>query len=217
MSNDVACRGMMLAISSPSGAGKTTICRQLLSNETNLSLSVSVTTRPPRPDEVDGRDYYFVSQGEFDGQVKRGELLESADVYGHSYGSPRERVESAMAVGQDVLFDVDWQGVRQLHAAAAADLVRVFVLPPSTDELERRLRQRAQDLESVIERRLKRAVDDIGHWREYDYVVVNIDIDRSVANVQAILVAERLKRERQIGLEPFVTQITGKRPTTARK
>ena len=208
MSSEVARLGLMLAISSPSGAGKTTICRQLLVSETNLSLSVSVTTRPPRPDEVDGRDYHFIGQSEFDGMVTRGALLESARVYGHFYGSPREHVESALVAGQDVLFDVDWQGVRQLHTAAPADLVRVFVLPPSTAELERRLRQRAQDLESVIERRLRRAVDDIGHWREYDYVVVNIDIDRSVANVHAILAAERLKRARQIGLEPFVAQIT---------
>ncbi len=153
-------------------------------------------------------DYKFIDQVEFDDLIARDALLESAHVYDHAYGSPRAPVEASLNAGQDVLFDVDWQGVRQLQAAAPADLVAVFILPPSTAELERRLHQRAQDSDAVIKRRLTRAVDDIDHWLEYEYVVVNVDIDRSVAGVQAVLAAERLKRQRQTGLEPFVAAIT---------
>lgn len=200
-------RGLMFVMSSPSGAGKTTISRLLLERESNISLSVSVTTRPPRPGEVDGEDYYFVDPTEFNLMLNRHELLEHAKVFDHYYGTPKGPVEDALAAGEDVLFDIDWQGEQQLKQAARSDLASVFILPPSTEELAKRLQQRAQDSADVVAARMAKAPDEISHWPEYDYIIVNYDIEESVAQVQAILVAERLKRERQIGLTAFVKRL----------
>ncbi len=197
-------RGLMLVLSSPSGAGKTTISRRLLERDSNLSMSVSVTTRPKRPGEVQGRDYHFIDLGRFEELRAKRELLESAKVFDHYYGTPRAPVEQALEAGKDVLFDIDWQGTQQLAATARADLVAVFVLPPSTAELERRLHTRAQDSAKVVAGRMARAADEMSHWREYDYIVINRDLDDSVAAVQAILIAERYRRDRQIGLHEFV-------------
>ncbi len=197
-------RGLMLVLSSPSGAGKTTISRRLLDTDENLSLSVSATTRPPRPGEVDGTDYFFVDQARFDAMVAGGELLEHAVVFGNNYGTPRAPVEAALEQGRDVLFDIDWQGTQQVREAARDDLVSVFVLPPSTAELERRLYTRAQDSEAVVRGRMAKAADEMSHWAEYDYIIINDDIDKSVEQVEAILTAERLRRERRIGLRAFV-------------
>ena len=185
-------RGVMLVLSSPSGAGKTSISRRLLEREPGISLSVSATTRPRRPGEVPGQDYYFVSPGEFESMVREGALLEHATVFGHRYGTPREAVEQALAKGQDVLFDIDWQGTQQVKEKARADLVSIFILPPSTTELERRLYSRARDPEDVVKGRMARASDEMSHWPEYDYVIVNLDFEESVRQVQAILHAERL-------------------------
>lgn len=200
-------RGLMLVLSSPSGAGKTTISRLLLEREENLTLSISVTTRPKRPGEVDGVDYYFVDPTEFNLMLNRQQLLEHAKVFGHYYGTPKAAVEDALAAGRDILFDIDWQGEQQLKQAARDDLASVFILPPSTDELARRLRQRAQDPPDVVEARMARAPDEMSHWPEYDYIVVNYDIEESVRQVQSILCAERIKRERQIGLTDFVKRL----------
>lgn len=200
-------RGLMFVMSSPSGAGKTTISRLLLERESNISLSVSVTTRPPRPGEVDGRDYYFIDPTEFNLLLNRHELLEHAKVFDHYYGTPKGPVEEALAAGEDVLFDIDWQGEQQLKQAARSDLASVFILPPSTEELAKRLQQRAQDSADVVAARMAKAPDEISHWPEYDYIIVNHDIEESVAQVQAILVAERLKRERQVGLTAFVKRL----------
>ena len=197
----------MLVLSSPSGAGKTTISRLLLPADDKIDLSVSATTRPKRPNEIDGVDYHFVDQRTFDAMVAGDEFLEHATVFGHSYGTPRAPVEEALAAGEDVLFDIDWQGTQQLAEKAAKDLVRVFILPPSTEELERRLRRRAQDPEDVLKNRMAKAADEMSHWAEYDYIVVNHDVAESLAQVQAILAAERLKRERQVGLHDFVEQL----------
>ncbi len=202
---EITRRGLMLVLSSPSGAGKTTIAREILKREKNsLSMSISVTTRPKRPGEVAGRDYRFISEEDFHLMVNRGELLEHASVFGHFYGTPRAPVESSLASGHDVLFDIDWQGTQQLREAARDDLVSVFILPPSTRELERRLRVRAQDSDEVVAGRMAKASDEMSHYPEYDYIVVNRDVEASVAQVQAILTAERLRRERQIGLGEFV-------------
>jgi guanylate kinase len=200
-------RGLMLVLSSPSGAGKTTISRLLLPADDKIDISVSATTRPKRPNEIDGVDYHFVDQEAFDAMVAGDEFLEHATVFGHSYGTPRRPVEEALAAGADVLFDIDWQGTQQLAEKAAKDLVRVFILPPSTEELERRLRRRAQDPEDVLESRMAKSADEMSHWAEYDYIVVNHDVAESLAQVQAILTAERLKRERQVGLHEFVEQL----------
>lgn len=200
-------RGLMFVMSSPSGAGKTTISRLLLERESNISLSVSVTTRPPRPGEVDGKDYYFVDPTEFNLMLNRHELLEHAKVFDHYYGTPKGPVEESLAAGQDVLFDIDWQGEQQLKQAARSDLASVFILPPSTEELAKRLQQRAQDSAEVVAARMAKAPDEISHWPEYDYIIVNYDIEESVSQVQAILVAERLKRERQVGLTAFVKRL----------
>lgn len=200
-------RGLMLVLSSPSGAGKTTISLALLDREPNLNLSISATTRPPRPGERDGADYRFVTQDIFDAMVVQGEFLEHAVVFGHSYGTPRAPVEAALAAGRDMLFDIDWQGAQQLKEKARADLVGVFVLPPSTTELAARLRRRAQDPEDVVSARMAKAADEMSHWAEYDYVLVNREVEESVAAVQAILRAERLKRERQVGLHDFVEDL----------
>ncbi len=200
-------RGLMLVLSSPSGAGKTTISRLLLPADDRIDLSVSATTRPKRPNEIDGVDYHFVDQKTFDAMVAGGEFLEHAHVFGHSYGTPRAAVEAALEAGDDVLFDIDWQGTQQLAEKAAKDLVRIFILPPSTEELERRLRRRAQDPEEVVQGRMAEAADEMSHWAEYDYIIVNHDVAESLAQVQAILAAERLKRERQVGLHDFVEQL----------
>ncbi len=197
-------RGLMLVLSSPSGAGKTTISRRLLEAEPKVVMSVSATTRPRRPGEVDGRDYYFVDPTEFNLMVNRGQLLEHAKVFGNYYGTPRQPVEEALASGLDVLFDIDWQGTQQLQDSAPRDLVSVFILPPSTRELERRLRARAQDSAEVVAARMAKAADEISHYPEYQYIILNDDIDRSTTAVRAILAAERLRRERQVGLPDFV-------------
>jgi guanylate kinase len=197
-------RGLMLVLSSPSGAGKTTISRHLLPADDEIDLSISVTTRPKRPNEIEGVDYQFVDQPTFDQMVIAGELFEHATVFGHGYGTPRAPVEAALEAGQDVLFDIDWQGTQQLAEKASKDLVRIFILPPSTDELERRLRTRAQDPEEVVQGRMAKAADEMSHWAEYDYIIVNHDVAKSLVQVEAILAAERLKRERQVGLHDFV-------------
>ena len=197
-------RGLMLVLSSPSGAGKTTISRRLLEAEPGVTMSVSATTRPRRPGEVDGRDYFFVDPTEFSLMVNRGELLEHAKVFGNYYGTPRAPVEAALKAGRDVLFDIDWQGTQQLQDSAPRDLVSVFVLPPTTRELERRLRSRAQDPDDVVAARMAKAADEISHYPEYQYIILNYDIERSTANVRSILAAERLKRERLVGLPDFV-------------
>ena len=200
-------RGLMLVLSSPSGAGKTTISRLLLERDDEISLSVSVTTRPKRPGEVEGRDYHFVDLTEFSLMLNRRELLEHAKVFNHYYGTPRSAVEEALEAGKDVLFDIDWQGEQQLKQTARNDLASVFILPPSTGELARRLRSRAQDPAEVVAARMAKAPDEISHWPEYDYIIVNHNIEESVAEVQAILAAERLKRDRQIGITDFVKRL----------
>ena len=197
----------MLVLSSPSGAGKTTISRALLRQDENLSLSISATTRPRRPGEVNGRDYFFVSDDEFAQMVAQKEMLEHAVVFGNRYGTPRAPVEEALTAGQDVMFDIDWQGTQQVADQAPNDLVRIFILPPSTAELEKRLYTRAQDSEEVVRDRMAKAADEMSHWAEYDYVIVNEEIASSLAEVQSILTAERLKRERQIGLRDFVESL----------
>ena len=202
-------RGLMLVLSSPSGAGKSTIAKTLLAEDGELAMSVSVTTRPPRRGERSGRDYLFIDADSFAAMVADGALLEHATVFGNSYGSPRRPVDEALAAGRDVLFDVDWQGTQQLRQNARNDLVSVFILPPSRAELERRLRARAQDPEDVVRARMARAADEMSHWAEYDYIVVNRDIQTAVAQVRAILGAERLRRERQVGLSEFVKAISG--------
>ncbi len=204
---EITRRGLMLVLSSPSGAGKTSISRELLERDDKISLSISATTRPRRPGEVDGEDYIFVDNPTFDLMVNRQELLEHAKVFDHYYGTPRGPVEQTLAGGRDVLFDIDWQGTQQLAEKARGDLVSIFILPPSTAELDRRLHSRAQDSEAVITERMARAADEMTHWSEYDYVVVNVDFEESVRQVQAILEAERLKRPRLIGLSDFVTRL----------
>jgi guanylate kinase len=203
----IARRGLMLVLSSPSGAGKTTLSRKLLESDPGVELSISVTTRKQRPGEVDGRDYHFIDATRFDAMVEAGELLEWAQVFGHRYGTPRAPVEAALARGRDVLFDIDWQGTQQLQEKTGRDLVSIFVLPPAIPDLERRLRTRAQDSDEVIHARMAKAADEMSHWAEYDYVVINTDIDNAFAEVQSILAAERLKRERQTGLSEFVRRL----------
>ena len=195
---------MMLVLSSPSGAGKSTISRALLANHDNLTMSISATTRSIRPGEVDGKDYIFIDQAKFDSMVAEGEFLEYATVFGNSYGTPRGSVMDALTSGQDVLFDVDWQGTQQLRQNALEDLVSIFVLPPSIEELERRLYSRAQDTEEVVKGRMARAHDEISHWAEYDYIIINDEVDISVSTAESILTAERARRRRQIGLADFV-------------
>ena len=197
-------RGLMLVLSSPSGAGKTTISRRLLEIEDDLTMSVSATTRRKRPGETEGKDYYFTDNQDFGERVNRGELLEHAKVFDYYYGTPRAPVEQALSAGRDVLFDIDWQGTQQIYEQAGDDLVRVFILPPSTRALEARLRARAQDTDEVVARRMSEASSEMSHWQEYDYVIVNDDLDKSLQQVRAILAAERLKRARQIGMGEFV-------------
>jgi guanylate kinase len=202
--NSPSRRGVCLVLSSPSGAGKTTLARRLLASDSRLSHSISVTTRQPRPQEREGDDYYFVTRDRFEAMRKRGELLEWAEVFGNFYGTPAEPVKRALADGKDVVFDVDWQGAASIASLLPADTVRVFILPPSAGELARRIYTRASDAEHVIEARLKAAAVEMSHWAEYDYVLVNRDIDESYAALQAILDAERHKCHRQTGLRNFV-------------
>jgi guanylate kinase len=200
-------RGLMFVLSSPSGAGKTTLSRLLIDKMGGLKMSVSATTRPMRPGEVDGRDYHFIDKARFDEMSKRNELLESATVFDNRYGTPRGPVEAALAAGQDVLFDIDWQGTQQLREKARDDVVSVFILPPSAADLEKRLHSRAQDSDEVIRGRMSRASHEMSHWAEYDYIVINHDVEEAFAEVQSILKAERLKRERRIGLTTFVRKL----------
>jgi guanylate kinase len=200
----LARRGLLLVLSSPSGAGKTTLSRGLLETDGGIRLSVSVTTRKPRPGEVDGKDYVFIDEARFAAMRDNSELLEWARVFGNLYGTPRAAVEAAIASGQDVLFDIDWQGAQQLAEKMAGDLVRVFILPPSGEVLEQRLRGRAQDPPEVVAKRMAQASAEISHWAEYDYVIVNADLAGSITGLHAILTAERLKRDRLLGLSGFV-------------
>ncbi|MDY0029744.1 MAG: guanylate kinase [Pseudobdellovibrionaceae bacterium] len=197
-------RGLLFILSSPSGAGKTTITRSLLDRDPQLSISVSVTTRKPRPGEVNGKDYHFVSKEEFDAMVENHQLLEHAKVFNNYYGTPLAQVEDALANSQDIIFDIDWQGTQQLKQKLVNDLVTVFILPPSQIELERRLRARQQDEEDVIRERMKKASDEISHYSEYDYIIVNNDLERSILQARAILEAERCKRRRLTDLPDFV-------------
>jgi guanylate kinase len=201
-------RGLLLVMSSPSGAGKTTLSRRLLAADPMITMSVSVTTRPPRPGEVNGRDYHFITQEEFARLRDRGELLEYAEVFGNFYGTPKRPVAEALQAGRDVLFDIDWQGTQQLGAAMEDDLVRIFILPPSAEELRERLIGRAQDSASTVAKRMAKAADEISHWPEYDYVIVNENIEQAGAEIEAILTAERLRRRRQLGLTGFVRELT---------
>jgi guanylate kinase len=204
---EISRRGIMLVLSSPSGAGKTTLTRNLLEMVENVSLSISVTTRERRASEIEGVHYQFVSKRRFESMRESGDLLEWAEVHGNFYGTPREPVENALAAGRDVLFDIDWQGTRQLLDNMRDDVVTVFVLPPSADELKARLERRAEDSRENISQRLKNAIEEIWHWREYDYILVNRDLDKSFARLRAILTAERLKRVKMLDLEPFADRL----------
>lgn len=197
-------RGLLVVLSSPSGAGKTTISRLLLEADPGIAMSISVTTRPKRPGETQGHDYHFVEDGEFQRMVETDEFAEYATVFNHHYGTPAAPVRSAIEGGHDILFDIDWQGTQQLHSAMGDDLVRIFILPPSMAELERRLRARGTDSDKVIEERMRRADGEISHWKEYDYVLINQDRDQCLAEVRSIVAAERLKARRQNGLVDFV-------------
>jgi len=198
-------RGLLIILSSPSGAGKTTLARRLLAADPAVTFSVSATTRPPRPGEVDGREYHFVSRPAFEAMVARGDLLEHAEVFGNLYGSPRPPIERAMAAGCDTLFDIDWQGGQQIrNSPLGREVVSIFILPPSLAELERRLRSRGQDSPQVIAGRMARAMDEVSHWAEYDYVLVNRDLDATEAQVRRIVEVERLRRDRQPWLTDFV-------------
>jgi guanylate kinase len=200
-------RGLMLIVSSPSGAGKTSLSRRLVADHAELALSISATTRGPRPGEHDGREYHFVKPDGFEAMVKADDFLEWANVHEHRYGSPKAPVMAALAAGRDVLFDIDWQGAMSIAAAAAADVVRVFILPPSMADLSRRLHARAQDAEDVIDRRLKRSFGEIAMWGEYDYVILNDDFDLAYADLAHIYHAERLRRSRNPWLKPFVDKL----------
>jgi guanylate kinase len=206
----IARRGLMLVLSSPSGAGKTTLSRMLLKADRHVALSISVTTRPKRRGERDGRDYHFIDSARFKAMEKKGELLEWAEVFGNWYGTPRQPALTALKAGRDVLFDIDWQGTQQLSEKARDDLVSVFILPPTVSELERRLKRRAQDSKAIIGARMAKASGEMSHWPEYDYVIVNRSLPQAFAEIRAILAAERLKRERQIGLSEFVRGLRGK-------
>jgi guanylate kinase len=205
--SEIARRGIMLVVSSPSGAGKTTLTRNLLEQEENVSLSVSVTTRERRSSEIDGVHYHFISKRRFESMRDSDDLLEYAEVHGNYYGTPREEVEKTLSAGRDMLFDIDWQGTQQLYAKMRSDVVSVFVLPPSAEELKHRLERRAEDSSDVIIRRLKNAAEEIPHWNEYDYVLVNRDLDKSFLRLRAILTAERLKRVLKPSLEGFVAEL----------
>lgn len=200
-------RGILLVLSSPSGAGKTTITRALVEREPHLTLSVSVTTRPRRAGEIDGKDYHFVDPARFEKMVRDGDLLEHATVFGHSYGTPRGPLMAAIESGRDIITDIDWQGTQQLQAKIGADLVSVFILPPSMAALEARLKSRAQDSDEVVRGRMAKSSEELSHWDAYDYVVVNDDFEDSVRRVEAILTAERVRRLRQVGLAEFVNRL----------
>jgi guanylate kinase len=200
---------MMLVMSSPSGAGKTTLTRKLLAADPRMAMSVSATTRPPREGEVDGRDYIFITSDAFDALETQGAFLESAEVFGNRYGTPRAAVEAALSEGRDVVFDVDWQGARALRAAAPEDVVSVFILPPSLTELRQRLKSRAKDTAAVIEKRMAMATSEISHWDEYDYVLINSDLETTFADLEALVKTERLRRHRQVGLQRFVQDALG--------
>ncbi|HUJ96634.1 MAG TPA: guanylate kinase [Stellaceae bacterium] len=204
---EIARRGILLVLSSPSGAGKTTITRALVQSDANLKISVSVTTRPKRAGEVDGQHYHFISRAAFDEMVAKGELLEHAVVFGNCYGTPRAPVEAVLGAGGDIVSDIDWQGTQQLKSTVRGDLVSVFILPPSMAALEQRLRTRAQDSEEVVQARMAKSTDEMSHWPEYDYIIVNRDLEESVRRVQAILAAERVRNDRQIGLADFVNRL----------
>lgn len=200
-------RGLMLVLSSPSGAGKTTLSRRLLESDPQITMSVSATTRKPRPGEVDGKDYRFLSTEDFGVMRNRGEFLEHAKVFDNYYGTPKAPVEQALSEGRDVLFDIDWQGTQQLEESASSDLVKVFILPPSGHELEKRLNTRAEDPADVIASRMAKASNEISHYAEYDYIIVNDDVDKALGELKAILTAERLRRERRVGLRTFVQKL----------
>jgi guanylate kinase len=200
-------RGLMLVLSSPSGAGKTSISRAILAVDDNISMSVSVTTRPQRKGEKEGVDYYFIDAARFEAMASGGELLEHANVFGNRYGTPRGPVDAALEAGRDVMFDIDWQGAKQIEESARSDLVKVFILPPSVAELETRLKSRKRDPGDVVQKRMALAMNEISHWSEYDYVVVNAVLDDAIAQVRAILTAERLQRRRQTGLREFVDRL----------
>jgi len=204
---DISRRGIMLVLSSPSGAGKTTLTRNLLEQEENVELSVSVTTRSRRPSEIEGVHYFFVTKQQFEGMRDSGQLLEWAEVHGNYYGTPREAVENALSEGRDVLFDIDWQGTQQLYEKMPKDVVSVFVLPPSANELKMRLERRAEDSEAIIAERLRNAAEEFRHWNEYDYILVNRDLDKSFTRLRSILTAERLKRVKMPNLEKFVAKL----------
>ena len=206
---DLARRGLMFILSSPSGAGKTTISRMLLAADERIKLSVSATTRPPRPGEIEGVHYHFVDDATFDQMIEEDDFYEWAHVFGHRYGTPKGHIRAGLKDGQDFLFDIDWQGTQQLYQKDQQDVVRVFILPPSLTELRRRLEARAQDSEEVIDSRMERARAEISHWDAYDYVVINEDVDACFAKVREILDAERMKRQRQTGLIPFVRELMG--------
>ena len=208
MSEAIARRGLMLVISSPSGAGKSTLSRRLLASDPGIAMSVSVTTRPKRPNEVDGKDYIFVSPERFEEMVREGAFLEHATVFTNRYGTPKAAVDRMLGQGRDVLFDIDWQGAQQLSQQAKDDLVRVFILPPTRAELERRLKGRAEDPPEVVGVRMEQANNEISRWAEYDYVIVNDDIDKAQRQLEAIVAAERLNRQRQTGLVDFVRHLT---------
>lgn len=208
-SREIARRGIMLIVSSPSGAGKTTLTRNLLEQEENVSLSISVTTRERRPSEIENVHYHFISKRQFENMRDSDDLLEFAEVHGNYYGTPREPVEAALNAGKDVLFDIDWQGTQQLYRKMRDDVVSVFVLPPTAEELKHRLERRAEDTPEVIARRLRNAAEEIPHWTEYDYVLVNRDLDKSFARLRSILTAERLKRVKMPDLERFVGGLLG--------
>lgn len=204
VSSHIKRRGFMLVLSSPSGAGKTAISRHILNTQEDISLSISVTTRKARPGEINGRDYWFVDEPTFEGMVQRNEFLEHARFCGNSYGTPREPVRRALEDGKDILFDIEWQGTQQIAENAREDLVTVFILPPSMKELERRLFSRAQDSEETVRKRMSIAAAEMSHWNEYDYVIINENFEESVKNVESVIYAERIKRNRQVGLAGFV-------------
>lgn len=207
-SKDIERRGLMYVLSSPSGAGKTSIATKLIEQDNQISMSISMTTRQARPGEVNGKDYVFVSKEAFNQAIEDNDLLEWAEVFGNFYGTPKQAVEDKLLNGQDVLFDIDWQGTQQLHEKVGNDLVRLFILPPSVKALEERLKRRGQDEDHIVNERMKQAANQISHWAEYDYVIINENLDESLNEVQNILHAERLKRERRVGLSAFVRNMT---------
>jgi guanylate kinase len=204
-------RGLLIVLSSPSGAGKSTISRMLLQADAEVTMSISATTRPMRPGERDDVDYHFVDETRFDAMIADGEFVEWAPVFDYRYGTPKAPVKAALKAGRDILFDIDWQGTQQLHAAMGEDLVRIFILPPSMAELERRLTARGTDSADVVAFRMARAANEISHWAEYDYVLINRDMEACLRQVQSIVSAERLKRQRQLGLVPFVRDLVSAR------